>query len=348
MKISFLQMKRALNVALFVLLLSVAGTKNTFAQTQLATLQHGDDLSVFYGTNAFVEAHNAAAGGDIITLSGGSFVPCTISKGITLHGAGCEANMEANTVPTVFSSDISLNVTDAVNPLIIEGVVFSCTVIPMNLNNPKFIKCYMNQWRGNSGYCNVHNAQFVNCFLKDFYSNYCVSTIFVNTVVSALETSSSSSATDSCIAYNSIVKYGTYKIYRFSAYNSIVIGAGYYYDNDFAYNCYFQNCIGIRNGYSNHNPFNNSYTSGCVLYNNCSDVFDTFTGTFNYGTSFALKDEIATGFLGTDGTQVGVYGGFMPYDIRPSYMVVRRCNVSNRTTADGKLNVDIEVITEGD
>ena len=344
MKVSFLQMKRALNVALFVLLLSLVGTKNTFAQTQLATLQHGDDLSVFYGTNAFVEAHNAAAGGDIITLSGGSFVPCTISKGITLHGAGCEANMEANTVPTVFSSDISLNVTDAVNPLIIEGVVFSCTVIPMNLNNPKFIKCYMNQWRGNSGYCNVHNAQFVNCFLKDFYSNYCVSTIFVNTVVSALRTGSSSSGTDSCIAYNSIVRYNDVYIYRISAYNSIFVA---YSNIQYAYNGFFQNCIGIKPGNSQ-SPFNSSYTSDCVLYNSFSDVFETFTGTFNYGVSFVLKDEIATGFLGTDGTQVGIYGGLKPYDIRPSYMVVRRCNVANSTTGDGMLNVDIEVITEGE
>ena len=343
MKVSFLQMKRALNVALFVLLLSLVGTKNTFAQTQLATLQHGDDLSVFYGTNAFVEAHNAAAGGDIITLSGGSFTPCTITKGITLRGAGCEPNTEANTVPTVFGRDINLNVTDTVNFLSIEGVVFSCSVIPMHLNNPKFIKCYMNVWQINSSSSNVFNAQFINCFLKDFYNEYCMSTIFVNSVVSALRTGSSS-ATDSCIAYNSIVRYNDFYIYRISAYNSIFVA---YSNIQYAYNGFFQNCIGIKPGNSQ-SPFNSSYTSDCVLYNSFSDVFETFTGTFNYGVSFVLKDEIATGFLGTDGTQVGIYGGIKPYDIRPSYMVVRRCNVANSTTNDGKLNVDIEVITEGE
>lgn len=344
MKISFLQMRRALNVALFVLLLNVVGTKNTFAQTQLATLQHGDDLSVFYGSNAFINAHNAAEGGDVISLSGGSFTPCTITKGITLHGAGCEVDTIANTLPTVFSSDVNLNVTDTVNSLTIEGVVFSCYVRYQHLNNPKFIKCYMNGWQSNSSSANVHNAQFINCFLKDFYNNYCVSTVFINSVVSALNTNTSNSGTDSCIAYNSIIRNGHYYLYRFSAFNSIVVS---YSNIQNVYNGYFQNCIGIRPS-NNASPFNSSYTSGCVQYNSYSNVFETFTGNFNYGVSFVLKDEIATGFLGTDGTQVGVYGGFMPYDIRPSYMVVRRCNVSNRTTVDGKLNVDIEVITEGD
>ena len=61
---------------------------------------------------------------------------------------------------------------------------------------------------------------------------------------------------------------------------------------------------------------------------------------------FILKDEIATGFLGGDGTQVGIYGGMLPYSNRPTYMVLKRCNVASRSTIDGKLSVDIEVVTE--
>ena len=61
---------------------------------------------------------------------------------------------------------------------------------------------------------------------------------------------------------------------------------------------------------------------------------------------FILKDEIATGFLGGDGTQVGIYGGMLPYSNRPTYMVLKRCNVANKSTIDGKLSVDIEVVTE--
>ena len=178
-------MKRALNVALFGLLLSVAGTKNTFAQTQLATLQHGDDLSVFYGTNAFVEAHTAAVGGDIITLSGGTFIPTTITKGITLRGAGCTTDTVANTAPTIFSSNITLDVADTVNFLNVEGILFNCEVRSNKLNNPQFTRCYMNQFyfysSSNGNFC--RNAQFVNCFVKQFSNSYCVSTMLINSVV---------------------------------------------------------------------------------------------------------------------------------------------------------------------
>lgn len=108
----------------------------------------------------------------------------------------------------------------------------------------------------------------------------------------------------------------------------------------------FFNCIGI-NVDTNFNPFGNAYTSGCTNYGSYAAVFKSFTGTFSLEEPFILKDEIATGFLGNDGTQVGIHGGFMPYSNRPSYMVLKRCNVANKSTIDGKLSVEIEVVTEG-
>ena len=75
-------------ITLFVLLLSVVGTKNTFAQNQVAILQHNDTLSAFYGPEALSAAHEASSDGDIITLSSGNFNGCTLSKAVTIHGAG--------------------------------------------------------------------------------------------------------------------------------------------------------------------------------------------------------------------------------------------------------------------
>jgi len=57
-----------------------------FAAQLTATLQSGDKVSPFYGTNAFVDAYNAAVDGDVITLSSGSFNTTEIKKGVTIIG----------------------------------------------------------------------------------------------------------------------------------------------------------------------------------------------------------------------------------------------------------------------
>ena len=77
-----------------------------------------------------------------------------------------------------------------------------------------------------------------------------------------------------------------------------------------------------------------------------SDVFETFNGIVSYDSIYQLKNDIATGFLGHDGTEVGIYGGLMPYSTRPHYMIIRNCNVAGRTTIDNKLSVEIELLNE--
>ncbi len=59
--------------------------------------------------------------------------------------------------------------------------------------------------------------------------------------------------------------------------------------------------------------------------------------------NFKLTDEAAAKYLGTDGTQVGMYGGNLIYDENPTIPQITKCNVAAKSTADGKLSVDIEV-----
>ena len=79
-----------------------------------------------------------------------------------------------------------------------------------------------------------------------------------------------------------------------------------------------------------------------------SDVFENWDGE-SLSTdleTYVLKSSVSDSIQGIDGTEVGIFGGFMPFDWRPSYDIIKRFNVANRTTADGKLSVDIEVISE--
>ena len=85
--------------SLFVLL---CVTTLIFAQTetQTATLKHGDNITAYYGCDALINAYNNAEDGDIITLSGGGFNAPTITKTITLRGAGCISDPDLMTLPT--------------------------------------------------------------------------------------------------------------------------------------------------------------------------------------------------------------------------------------------------------
>lgn len=72
---------------IFWALICLVFTLTGYASQLTATLQSGEKITPFYGTNAFVDAYNAAVDGDVITLSPGTFNTTEIKKGITVIGA---------------------------------------------------------------------------------------------------------------------------------------------------------------------------------------------------------------------------------------------------------------------
>lgn len=71
------------------LICSILAVQTAIAQVPVASLEHGENASVFYGQNSFVDAYNASANGDIIYLSTGFFNPPEhIGKSIKIIGAG--------------------------------------------------------------------------------------------------------------------------------------------------------------------------------------------------------------------------------------------------------------------
>lgn len=89
--------------------------------------------------------------------------------------------------------------------------------------------------------------------------------------------------------------------------------------------------------------FDNSQSNSDCTTSTFAEVFKDFTGTYTDAQTFELTDEAKAQFLGTDGTEVGMHGGVFPYTSTPSYPQITKMNVANKTTADGKLSVDIEV-----
>lgn len=356
MKAKALQFGKAMSAALFVLLLVVVGTKNALAQNLVATLQHGDSISMYYGSNAFAQAHSAAQTGDIITLSSGTFNPTTITKAITLRGAGCCTDTVTGINPTIIGSTIKANVTDDEHSLTIEGIWLKDFWF-VNINNPRFIKCNFSRIRSNYlyGSSQMQNAQFVDCmvFLDNDYSlqDNTTNTQFINCYINLRPYLCTAETNVSFI--NSIVQFTNSETIEVMAVNSIFYYSEYYTSDwsSYASSSLFQNCVSIKMD----GLFANQTDTTNLAVGNYSDVFETYNGTYFSGNDpiwinerFVLNSDFASSFLGNDGTEVGIHGGQAPYNPRPNYMVLKQCNVATQSTVDGKLSVEIQVVSEGE
>ena len=93
---------------LFLSLVALMMATMSFAQSTLvATLSHGDEIKMYYGSYALRNAVSTATSGDIINLSGGTFdmTGQTISKAVTIRGTGIDAEF-----PTILSGYFCINI----------------------------------------------------------------------------------------------------------------------------------------------------------------------------------------------------------------------------------------------
>lgn len=338
------QMKKTLlfAVAMFVATFS-------FAQQQLATLNHNDSITVYYGATALQQAHSAAVNGDIITLSPGAFQSVNITKAITLRGAGMYPDTVAGTEPTTLLGDFTLTVeNDSLHNLYLEGLACANTMNYSKVYNPRFVKCLFRIINYISS-TTMRDAMFMNCIMDNFRNSYinnasiggyAQNTMFVNSVILDLDYCGSPSL------INCVAKVNPTSLNRGSVRNSILYHGNYYTDATNIYSVY--NSVGIWTGNSIRNYFITTGTQNHQIsnYYSFASVFKTFRGSIADGVDFQLLDTIATSFLGTDSTQVGIYGGIMPFDPSVRNPLIKKCNVASRSTADGKLAVDIEIVSE--
>lgn len=302
------------------------------AQEQLAVLRHNDSTSVFYGQSAFAQAYTAATHGDIITLSDGIFTaPSYVQKGITVRGNGAVADTARKSTGTYFMESFDVRYLGDSLQFSAEGIYFD-DFYAQTSYDIKLTRCYMNYFRQSAG------VQATNCIIKGSVGG-------------------SSSRNNTYI--NCVINYNSGTIPNYAICNNCIISGYESQNND---NYQYNNCIVIKKGASNDTILNgavnysvligftgtDSPTSSGNVVMSLSDVFENWDGE-SLPTdleTYVLKSSVSDSIQSIDGTEVGIFGGFMPFDWRPSYSIIKRFNVANRTTADGKLSVDIEVISE--
>lgn len=324
------------------LLANCVGLVTINAQNSLvATLSHNGELTAFYGLTAFQEAHEAATHGDIITLSGGTFNTTEITKAISLRGAGMKVDKLAQTESTIIPNGITINIPDSIEGMItIEGIDFHQSLGGIKnkgkLNNPRFIKCYC--YSVSSGI--MKDAVFSNCIISDYFSLAANSSAnILNSII--YDPGSADQNTSNYVLTNCLIGHASTngKIYRSSITNCIFDG-GYPFVLDSS-NTVYNNviCDSTSTIFSNM-PNSNNY------YLDYVDVFRSYSGKnirFDLDMDLELTDTFKTTYKGTDETELGIFGGAIPYDPRVNKPIITKCVVSSKATEDDKINVDITV-----
>lgn len=304
-------MKKFLFSLLFVFSLNIV-----FAQSPLmATLDHNGEISHFYSTNAFVAAMAAATDGDIITLSSGAFIGTNISKTITLRGAGMDSEFGE---PTIINSSVSITATDTTHVLTIEDIKFQKQFyINGVIKNSKLKKChFFSSFRKESS-ASISGLTIENCRVYSSFYLYnsngkCSNVKMLNSVVTGVHFLDNTGAQFiNCILSGSMDHISYSEIWNsilFITNSSRILPTTTMAYNSISYNTYQSSYDAFLNIPNSTNWHIDSSTTKIFA----NESHNTSGTTIANKTSFELTDEVKAAYLGTDGTEVGVYGGFLP------------------------------------
>lgn len=349
---------------LFLSLVALAATTLSYAQSSvLATLSHEGEISTYYGATALKQAHAAAQHGDVITLSSGSFQAVDITKAVTIRGAGMQTDSIAKIYPSVVVGTFYIDVADSLEQhLTIEGIYYANTVSVYNtLKNATFIKSrfttFTSIYGQSHGYGRMKNLAFIHCKIANAFMNEngnnsvsFVNSVIMNPIVgSDGYTSNSFEFTNCVVQWNGNernlngssswpIRCSYYAIYR-----NCILTTSSSSNYQLSSTNLIYNCLGIC---SSGNMFDNLGILGNNMFyiaTNLSDVFKTWRETYTDVETFELTDDAKTQYPGDDDKELGIYGGNLPFTPNPTNPKITKFNVASKSTADGKLSVDIEV-----
>lgn len=318
-------------IVLFVAVMAMFATTAKAQSSLLATLNHEGTISTFYGTNALQQAHAAAADGDVITLSSGTFQSVNITKAVTLRGAGMVLDAATQTEPTVLANEFSINISDETTQrLTIEGIYTNQTVNINKLKNAMFLKDRF-RYFSFPGSAYGKDLTFIHCRITESYygTNYSNnSAVFQNCIVRNMN--GKNYIFNNCLFLETMNNHCSNSEYR----NCIILGS----TNTDLTSTYYNNLYCKYNATVKFNVTNNTNVE--VAKDN-----EAIKNLFGYSddNEYKLTEAAKALIKGTDGTEVGIYGGSLPYDPTPTNPQISKFNVAAKTTADGKLSVDIEV-----
>lgn len=344
-------------VSSLFLVFSVAAT---YAQEILtATLQHGDELKVFNGSYAFLQAHSAAVDGDIIYLSPGTFYGTDITKAVTVQGSGAIVNKEAGTGITFLegnyrvygngytggsSEPTYIKMPDTThNGLVLEGLYFKNGLQFKNAIKDAVVrKCVVNE---TFDFATANNLHIDRCNMALFSianssTNVVVDNSILGWVCMYSDRHNSANSTTSTLSFRNCVLRNVHQNIT-AFYLNNIIGGVYYYSNGWQYDKSLKFTCSAYN-----NLFLSSKGNADDVIQQDGNMFIDHADIYEDANNCVLTEEAASTYLGQDGTQVGLYGGVTPYSLVPTYPQIVENNIAAQSTADGILKVSVKVAAQ--
>lgn len=320
----------------------------------MATLQHGDEVSVYYGKTALEEAYKVAAdSGDVITLSAGRFTaPNPIQKSLSIVGNGFVSDMENGVFPTIIESNLYFKPRDIVDDdgeTVKEAIKVDGTRLEgLILGNPVEYNC--------SG--TVRNLMIKKCLFTNPDRYGCVLKFSTSTENVTIRQCVVGGMIDYCYDdwrnHQNFYIVGSYvDWYRQPReYCTIRIDHSLIKGYVSLYNVNISNsitgCANMDGGSANNCIFieqNPSNLVGAGNWVNCkyAGIFEESMDNLEWDGVKTFKLKYPEEYIGTDGTQVGLYGGPYPYNPTPSIPQIKESHIDTTVAADGKLKVSVTV-----
>lgn len=332
---------------LLTLLIAIATTMTINAQT--IALHSSTGVQIIKGNTALATAYTAAQSGDTLYLSGGSFIPpAAFDKQLMIFGAGHYQDSTLATGKTFINGTVTLS--ENADLFYLEGVEisgnFSITT-NHSVNNITIKRCKINgnfDALGNLSNPTSNLSLIGNVLINRLNLENIQNALLSNNIISnTFQNSNGNMITNNIIMghigyYLFLGNNNTLNnnIILWEDYNADVFGSGNVFNN---------------NLYVEPTPNYGATATNIGNYTGIlqSAIFVDQTGTvFNYAHDYHLQSP--TTYLGTDGSQVGIYGGAFPYKegavpLNPHIQVK---NIAPTTDANGNLQIQIQVEAQND
>ena len=343
-------MKRILLIFIFIVFYNVPDLYPQIA-VALHTAGEGEvrEVKFFYRSDGFQQAYAGAADGDTIYLPGGTFAPPTsITKQLVIFGAGHYPDATTETGKTYINGDIRLAA--GADHLHLEGLHITggfSTLTNVSVNHIRVVRCFISgniSMRGDKTNPST-NISFSGCVLNSSGINY-----FDNIVNLAIHNSIIGGRiyfSEANLFSNNIFFFTSASSYIFnSSDNNTIRNSIFYLSSDWYWvtsstGNTWQNNIIPADGPRFHSTDTDVGNFKGVAF---SPVFvNQSGGAFSYDDDYNLVNPLT--YPGTDGFQVGLYGGVFPYREMAVTMAphIKSSSVSSKTDAEGKIEVEITV-----